>query len=127
MGREGWHVGNCDRFDKFYWLEPSAEHSLITCEAGRIPSVSVIFAIIHDAPGVHAEVPAIGIVEVGQTKTMRELVAGRSDTCDVVTSLASQLSAGCIAIYENSVNKDRSIAIFLFLSFGKCPGMRPNV
>ena len=58
---------------------------------------------------------------------MRELVAGCSDACKVNAGLASQLCAAGVAVYDNAVCFDRTVAVTFFCTFCERPCVRPDV
>ena len=52
------HIVDCDGRVQLLGLEPAAEPALVGGVACRAEAVAVVAAIVHNAPGIHAEVTA---------------------------------------------------------------------
>src|SRR3712207_1630372 len=75
------HITNTGGLFEFFGSNPSSIHLLVYRVVGRGEAVVIVVTAIHQVERAHAIVSTLGsIVEVGQAKAVRELMAERADT-----------------------------------------------
>ena len=95
-------------------LQPSGAPLLVAAVAGRHESalVAVVGAVVHEVPRAHAEVLVGGVIHVGESQTVGELVAEGANAVDapfgglagpVVEDDSRQLAAARIGVHLHAV------------------------
>ena len=76
---DGRHILHLTGIDQLCGCEPSTVHTLVTGEGGRsLPTAlsSVVRAVIHQVPYIHAKGASTGVIHIGEEQAMAELMAG---------------------------------------------------
>ena len=86
---QGSHAADTLCRGEFYGVEPSSHPSFIAGIACRQIAVAIIGTAVHQIPPKHSYPIAFitGVVEVGETQAMTELMAHGSDAADVTTTI----------------------------------------
>ena len=79
------HTRHLGVFGQFDGLFPTCHPTLVTREACRTETLTVVCASIHQIPVAHPRILVVCVVEVGIAETMAELVANGADSVDFPT------------------------------------------
>ena len=91
-------------FVEYLNVHPAEELLFIGCVAAGGVAAFVVAAIVHDAPGIHAEVARVAcVVEVGQAEAVAEFVADGADSVDLAAGIAVELATAGVLVHLNAV------------------------
>ena len=104
------HVGNngvCLQFDGF---KPTSHPTLVAGVAGWAVAVTIIASSRHQIPDIQAySTTVVDVVEVGESKTVAELMTQCADATDATTAV--ELAATGIGVDGYAIELDRSVAV----------------
>ena len=83
------HIGHQCICSQFFRLYPSAEPALVACIVAGHIAIAIVATTVHQRPVGHTVVVTIfsGIIKVGKSHTMGELMAKGTDAVSIVVSV----------------------------------------
>lgn len=106
-------------------FEPSCHPSFVGCVACWAFAVSVCTVVgtrVHEVPVVHAESSTVaGIVEIGQSEAVAELVACTAYAVELCASVAGEFAAHGVGVDAFAAKVDGAVAVVIVSTLVECP------